>query len=165
MEIAKNKTEFTKKCLTSFQNLEILRRSWLVALCALGLIILSFTIRDGKVMLNSIPFLVIGASVLPFYVALLKIMFIIQNKKFKKTSLEYVFTDQKIMVSGKNETTNEQTELHYTDLVAVKQTKKFIYLYINKVSALVVDKSGFTSGSAEKLLSLIDLRCNKKQAN
>ena len=162
MEIAKNRTEFTKRVLSAFQNMEILKKSWLVCLCSLVLIVLSFTIREGKIVLNSIPFLIIGVCVVPVYVMTLKVLFIKQNKKFEKTTLNYIFTDQKILVSGQSATSKEDAEFVYTNLQGVKNTRRYIYLYINKMSALVVDKNGFTSGSAEKLLSLLDLRLSKK---
>lgn len=158
MEIAKNTTTLTKKGLHTFQLLEILKKSWIIAICSIALIIFSFGIDNGHIFLKSIPFLIIGCSVYPLYIIILEIIFAKQNKNFKPTRIDYVFTDQKIMVSGENSTEKENTELFYTNLVSVKQTKNIIYLYINKSSALVVDKKGFTLGSAEKLLSLIDLR-------
>ena len=164
MEIAKNTTTLTKKSLHAFQAREMLKKSWIVAICSIGLIILAFGIRDGQVFLRSIPFLVIGACVYPFYIVLLEIIFARQNKSFETTKLEYVFTDEKIIVSGQSASTKESTELLYSSLVLVRQSRKMIYLYINKTSALVVDKNGFTVGNAEKLLSLIDLRFKEKKA-
>lgn len=163
MEIARNTTNITKKNLSGFQNLEILKKSWLIALCAVVLIILSFSIVNGTIVLRSIPFLVIGAAVWPFYVILLKILFMVQNKKFKNTTLDYTFTDQKIYISGQSESTHEETEMFYTNLAKVRQTKKYIYLYLDKNSALIVDKKGFTSGSSEKVMGLLNLKFNKKK--
>lgn len=163
MEIARNTTNITKKNLAGFQNLEILKKSWLIAICAVVLIILSFSIVNGAIVLRSIPFLVIGAAVWPFYVILLKILFMVQNKKFKNTTLDYTFTDQKIYISGQSESTHEETEMFYTNLAKVRQTKKYIYLYLDKNSALIVDKKGFTSGSSEKVMGLLNLKFNKKK--
>lgn len=158
MEIAKNTTTLTKKGLHAFQFLEMIKKSWLIAICSIGLIILAFGINNGQVFLRSIPFLVIGCAVYPFYIIILEIIFARQNKNFEPTKLEYTFTDEKIIVFGESAKAKENTELFYTNLVSVRQTRKIIYLYINKSSALVVDKKGFTSGTPEKLLSLIDLR-------
>lgn len=163
MEIAKNTTKITKKHLAGFQNLEILKKSWLIAICAVILIILSFSIVNGSIVLRSIPFLVIGSAVWPFYVILLKIMFIVQNKKFKNTTLDYTFNDQKILIVGNSENAHEETEMFYNNLAKVKQTKKYIYLYLDKNSALIVDKKGFTSGSSEKVMELLNLKFNKKK--
>ena len=87
----------------------------------------------------------------------------VQNKKFKNTTLDYTFTDQKIYISGQSESTHEETEMFYTNLAKVRQTKKYIYLYLDKNSALIVDKKGFTSGSSEKVMGLLNLKFNKKK--
>ena len=163
MEIAKNKTELNKKTLSSFQNLEMWKRSWLVAVLAVALIVLAFTIVDGKIVLKSIPFLVIGSAVFPFYIILLKIIFYRQNKKFQTIMLEYTFTENKLIVKGENLATKEETELNYSSLTKVKETKKYIFLYINKLSALVVDKNNFSVGSAEKVMNLLKLKKESKK--
>ena len=163
MEIAKNKTTLNRKSLIAFQRMELWKRSWLVGVLALALIILAFTIQDGRVVLKSIPFLVIGCAVFPFYVVLLEIIFLKQNKNFQTTTLDYTFTENKLLVVGQSASTNEKTELTYESLAKVRQTKKYIYLYINKVSALVVDKNGFSLGSSEKVMNLLKLRQSQKQ--
>lgn len=165
MEIAKNTTILDKKSLISFQRIEIWKKSWLIGVLALALMALAFTIQEGQVVLKSIPFLVIGAAVFPVYIILLELIFLKQNKNFQTTTLEYTFTENKLIVKGQNATSKEETELTYESLTKVSQTKKYIYLYINKVSALVVDKRSFTLGSSEKLINLLNLkRKNKNRA-
>lgn len=162
MEIAKNTTTLTKKMLSSFQNLEILKKSWLVALGALAVIILSFTIINGQIVLRSIPFLVIGCAIYPLYVIALKIIFSKQNKAFKTTTIDYIFTEDKILIYGQSGSQEEKTEIYYSQLEKFRQTKKYIFLYVNSASALVIDKKNFNSGSAEKLVELLKLRFSQK---
>jgi len=163
MEIAKNTTELNKKTLVAFQNVEILKKSWLIAICSFVIMVLSFGVQDGHVYLNCIPILVVGALCWPFYVVLLKILFIKQNKKFETMMISYTFSDEKIMVSGKSASGEENVEIPYENLFKARQTKKFIFLYVTKDSALVVDKSKFSYGDADKVMNLIKLKEEDKQ--
>lgn len=162
MEIAKNQTTLNKKIIRSFQNREILKKSWIIGVCSVLLILLSFGIKNGQVFLRSIPFLVIGILVFPLYVLILKILFSKQNKSFEEITLDYTFTDEKIIVLGKNSTSSEKSEMLYSKIEKFAITKKYIFLYINSSSALVVDKTGFSVGDADKVVALLNIK-NKKR--
>ena len=164
MEIAKNTTKLTKKMLCSFQAFEAFKKSWIIALCTLGVILLSFGIQNGTIYLRSIPFLVIGCAVYPLYILALVIIFAKQNKNFQPTTVDYIFQEDKVLISGQAGLQQEKTEVYYSQIFNLRQTKKFIFVYINNVSALVVDKSGFTSGSADKVVELLKLRIQQAKA-
>lgn len=156
MELAKNKTTLTKKMLIGFQNREIFKRSWVIALCALALIVVSFKIVDGQIVLASIPFLVIGCVAYPLYIGILELIFYKQNKSFSPVTIEYTFTEKTVKLYGTSSLGEETTELPYSNLEKIVFTKKYIYLYINKTSALLVDNGCFESGSVEKIRSLLE---------
>lgn len=156
MEIAKNKTTLTKKMLFAFQNKEIFKRSWVIIICALALIVVSFRVVDGKLVLNSIPFLVIGSLAYPLYIGILELVFIKQNKAFVPVTIEYSFQTDSIKLDGTSAYGRETSELFYSKLEKIVFTKKYIYLYINKTSALLVDNSSFSSGSVEKIRALLE---------
>ena len=163
MEIAKNSTKLDKKTLSSFQTLEILKRSWLIGLCALILIVLSFEIVNGQIRLDSLVTLIIGAVIWPFYIILLKVLYSRQNKKLGTTLIDYVFTDEKISIEGNGPTGIEKMDVPYTNILKISQNKRFLFLYINKESALVVDKNNFSTGSAEKVINLIKFKLSPKK--
>ena len=50
---------------------------------------------------------------------------------------------------------NEQSQLNYSALKKVDKTKNSIYLYVSQNQAYIVDKDGFTLGSAEEFMSFI----------
>lgn len=156
MEIAKNKTTLTKKMLFAFQNREIFKKSWVILICALALIVVSFRIVDGKLVLNSIPFLVIGCLAYPLYIGILELFFIKQNKTFTTVTIEYTFQTDSILLDGTSVYGKETSELFYSKLEKIVFTKKYIYIYINKTSALLVDTSSFSSGSPEKIRALLE---------
>lgn len=162
MEIAKNQTTLNKKIIRSFQNREILKKSWIIGVCSLLLILLSFGIKNGQIFLRSIPFLVIGILVFPVYVLILKILFSKQNKSFEEITLNYTFTDEKIIVLGKNSTSSENSEMPYSKIEKINNTKNFLFLYITPYSALVIDKNGFSIGDANKIIALLSIK-NKKR--
>lgn len=155
MEIAKNKTTLTKKMLVAFQNRELFLKSWVIAVCALALIVISFRIDGGKIVLNSIPLLVIGCVAYPAYIGIVKLLFYKQNKSFIPVTIEYTFTESVIKLDGVSEMGREVAELPYNSLIKIKMTKKYTFLYINKTSALVLDNNCFTMGSIEKLRALL----------
>lgn len=163
MEIAKNTTKLTKRALSSFQTREIFKKSVSIGICGIILAILGFGVSNGQIYLRSIPFLVIGLCVYPLYVIILKILFAKQNKNFETTTIDYVFTDEKILVNGTTGTSTEKNEVNYFQLLKIRQTKKHIFLYINSSSALVVDKTSFTHGTAEKVVELVKLRLTQKE--
>ena len=163
MEIAKNSTKLDKKTLSSFQTMEIFKRSWLIGLCALVLIALSFELVNGNVQLDSLVTLIIGAAIWPLYVILLKILYARQNKKLGTTFIDYVFTDEKISIEGNGPTGIEKMDVPYVNILKISQNRKFLFLSINKESALVVDKNNFSVGSAEKVVNLIKFRLSPKK--
>lgn len=162
MEIAKNKTTLTKKMLVAFQNREVFMKSWVIALCAIALIIVSFRIVDGRIVLNSIPFLVIGCVAYPVYIGIVKLLFYKQNKTFIPVTIEYTFTETVIKLDGVSELGRETTEIPYSSLSRVRITKKYTFLYLNKTSALVLDNSCFSVGSIEKLRALLSYKFPEK---
>ena len=67
----------------------------------------------------------------------------------------FEFTDVNFTISAKNDRFDETSTSSYSNLVKVSETDAFIYLYISKVQAFIVDKSGFTEGTPEALLDLL----------
>ena len=162
MEIAKNKTTLTKKMLFAFQNREIFRKSWTILICALAIILVSFTIVDGKIVLKSLPFLIIGALAYPLYIGILEIIFLIQNKSFIQVTVEYTFKENSIFLEGTSKLGNETSEVFYSNIYKVAFSKKYTYIYINKISAFVLDNNSFSVGSPEKLKALFELKFPEK---
>ena len=68
-------------------------------------------------------------------------------KEFEKNSNEYEFYEENFFVINKK----GKTEAKYEDLIRVEETKEFFYLYVTKVLAYIIKKSGIQEGSSEEL--------------
>lgn len=165
MEIAKNKTQLTGKSLFAFQIHNLLKGLWLIALVSIIVVLCAFRIKDGVFQLDSLIVLIIGACVLPIYLLFCLFSFLFQDKKFKPVSLDYIFMDDKILVECSNGISHEQTSLRYNQISKIGQTKKYIFMYIDKASALLIDKNGFSLGDANRVVSLLSINIKNNKAN
>ncbi len=157
MIIAKNKSKITKKTLSYFQNIELLKKSWPIFLASLILILLAFRVKDDVIELQSIICLVAGILASPLYFLFAKIAIEKNNKNFKEGAVNYVFKSDCIEVFEEVEG-GKSSILSFNEIFKLSQTKKQIFLYLNKNMALVVNKDGFFEGSLEKVLALLDLK-------
>lgn len=53
---------------------------------------------------------------------------------------------------------NELSQLNYTALKKIEETKNNIYLYVSQNQAYIVDKGGFTFGTAEEFVDFISTK-------
>ncbi|HOW38551.1 MAG TPA: YcxB family protein [Candidatus Izemoplasmatales bacterium] len=76
---------------------------------------------------------------------------IIQNK----TSVHFLFQEEFIEVEVKNDLTESKSMIRYSLLHHALNTKNYLFLYQNAMTALVVDKNAFSVGTEEDLLSVL----------
>ena len=82
-------------------------------------------------------------------------------EKIKQTN-EYTFEQDYMSVTTYRFEENEGSiKVYYRDLVKSRETKKYIFMYINKVSALAVDKTLLTEDELIILKSLLGLKIKK----
>ncbi len=158
MLIAKNISNITKKSLSYFQNIEILKKSWLVGVCCLILMVLSFRIDGGAVILSSLPLLIISAVIYPFYLVLTKILIEKSNKNFKSMQVEYYFESDCAFIKEIDRQNPPAKKLDYNQILKIKQTRKYLFLYITKSSAMVVEKIGFEDNDFTKLIHFLEIK-------
>lgn len=71
----------------------------------------------------------------------------------------FVFYDQYIEVVNSRST----SKIPYEEIYCYKENKDFFYIYLNKMSALLVEKEGITEGSLEELSKLLQQKINDKK--
>lgn len=71
---------------------------------------------------------------------------------------EYEFYEDKFV--AKNKFASE--EIFYVNLYKIYDTKKYLYFYINKKSALIVEKDKFKKGTDESFSDFIREKVNKR---
>ena len=67
----------------------------------------------------------------------------------------FEFSDENFTVSAKNDRIDETSTSAYSTIIKAAESNSFIYLYISKVQAFIVDKSGFTEGTPDSLIDFL----------
>lgn len=168
MYIASNKTVLTKRDILNFQNLSILKSSWIVAIFAVAFVLLAFRVRDGQFVFESVFFVVIGAALLPVYFIVVKAILAKQNKHIPpQTTYVYNFFDSHIEVFASDGTHTEQLASNYNEMKGFKAQKKYIQIVVDKSVTLFIKKSGFEEkedvAKVENLLALKIINDKKKK--
>ncbi|MBR7116543.1 MAG: YcxB family protein [Clostridia bacterium] len=69
--------------------------------------------------------------------------------------LTYDFGVNSIKLVVESQNASGQNEIFYTAIKQVMESKEDIYLFLSNQQAYVVDKSGFTEGSADELVAFL----------
>jgi len=77
------------------------------------------------------------------------------NTKLKDIRSEYVFTEDLIHLTSKTESYSGSAEIQYSVIQNVCETAEFIYLYVNKHTAYIVDKKNIENGTVLELRNLL----------
>lgn len=168
MEIAKNKTELTKKDIFKMQNISLLKSSWIVLLFAAVLILMGFRIRNGAFVMESLFFVIVGAIVLPLYFLIVELIMLKQNKKLPPiTVFEYTFTASEIIATASDTVHTESINIKYSQISKYKIEKDYITVLVDKNTSLLISQKGFQSEEekekAQKLLTLNVVKKSKRK--
>lgn len=165
MTIIQNKTKITKKEISKFLYMASLQSVWLVAISAVVIALLGFTIDNGNLVYTNYFFPIAAVCTIAIY--LVSIFFSVSKhlKNFKEIENEYSFNDDGILVEGSTGGISEKFDLKYNKLFKVKETNESYYLFVNNYSALIISKNQncFSQGDANKLKLLLDMKLNPKQ--
>ena len=69
--------------------------------------------------------------------------------------VECTFTEDSINENTVTSTTTQNTLSSYDAVYKVTQDEKFIYVFVAKNAACIIDKEGFIEGDLESLVSLL----------
>ena len=93
---------------------------------------------------------------------------VILKRNLKKNPLlnarvEYEFYDDFFVDNTTSDSVNQRTEVKYDMIVLADESENYIYLYINKMTAHIIDKNGFTVGTEEMLKDLLRQKLPSKK--
>ncbi len=105
---------------------------------------------DASISVLIAPIFICAFFLLCIYVFLPKF-----NYKMQKTTTdtvnEYTFYDTKLVAISTAKGITGTSEVEYSTLNRVLETKDYIYMYIAKDKAMIIDKSTITNGSIEEI--------------
>ena len=106
---------------------------------------------------------IVGALILLFSWFIMPIISFNINKLAKNSKNEFVFKEETLVASGKTDDMSGSTEINYKKLDCIYETNEYLYVYINKNQAFIVEKASVSGGSLEELRThLIDKMKNGK---
>lgn len=166
MHIASNTTKLSRKQLFKLQNISILKNLWIVAICAVTLVILAFDIQDGKIVFSSILCATIGASLIPIYVFTVQIICVIKNKKLPPvTTYTFEITESQIIAKASDGSLEEELKKNISDMLKYRIDKNYITIAVDKYSTIIMDKNGFeTPEECDKVMKLLEEKIPSKRA-
>lgn len=127
------------------------------------LLVVIFDIVTGIIFTNWV--LIIGGAVfLVYYVRVVYVKFIAPRRKFDKASFKdieqkYTFRPKYVLI----ETGGEEGKLGYDTLHKVYETPNFLYLYLNRNKAYVMDLNGFVQGDMDALRKQLTVTLGAKR--
>ena len=70
---------------------------------------------------------------------------------FKNVSNEFVFTEEKLLVTSHNNEYSGQCEIAYSLFVKAYETSRYLFLYQTNNQVFIIDKSTLTNGTIEEI--------------
>lgn len=160
MNLIENKTKVSKKDISSFLNMTSNQNLWLVVIASVIVALLGFSFEDGKIAYTGFLYLIIAVAILVIYFVMLFVTIKKQTKSFVEIDNLYTFNDDEILILGETQGETEKLNLKYDTIYKVKENKRFIFIYVNKFAALILnkDQKNFIKGDVEKLKSLLEIK-------
>lgn len=76
-------------------------------------------------------------------------------QQMKNIENHYIFSDDIITVTSKNENYTGETQLNYSIICKVIENSKYVYIFHNKNQVFMVDKSSIVNGTMEDIKAKI----------
>lgn len=117
----------------------------------------TFVYGDGKMNPVIIYLLAVVVVLDVFYILLYTVILKkqIKNSPQLNAVVECTFTEDSINENTVTSTTTQNTLSSYDAVYKVTQDEKFIYVFVAKNAACIIDKEGFIEGDLESLVSLL----------
>ena len=103
-----------------------------------------------------------------FCIALFNFMWFLMHKvNFEKRKLaknaknEYIFNEDDFEMSSNSIESSSSSKIKYSQIYKIYETKDYFYLFLDKASAAIVEKSGIENASAEDLRNLFESNLSK----
>ena len=167
--IFENTTPLTRQNLTEMARATVPRWSLLVgiipAVLAVAVAIWNL-VRRGIGLGPGLLLLAAFALVMTTYGAPARVALKIAKRNFKKYGSEVTatlcFYEDKVVVRNHQE--NSEGDLRYEQILAVRQSARLYLLELPGKTALLMEKSTFTKGTAEEFPAFMRLKCHDRVA-
>ncbi len=165
MQNIHNKTVITKKEIFKSQQIWLLKSLPIVLLVAAATVLLAFRIKEGSFVFESLPFAIIGGIITPFYILLVEILMAKQNKTLPdELVFEFDFDDFSIHACAIGQNALEKVEVKYSSIKKYKFEKKFINIFVDKNTSLLIANKGFDCEEDKKMVqNMIVEKATKKR--
>ena len=156
-----NRTVYDKERLIRFNNFIILKKRffWLLMIVCTVLVFGSFAltlalrIYDSTILLCFSLIVLLDVTYIFCYFVLPR--FTVNKAVGLNTNILFEFQEDTFKLSATNKNGIESSELNYSSIIKVMESKCDIYLFISKRQGYILDKSGFEVGCPEELLEFL----------
>ena len=172
----KNNTVYTFDALYSFNKnfLKSRKSTWIVHLVSTVIMLLSFALHlfteltycDGKLDAIMVYLLLLIAVIDVYSVLACTVLLKARIKKSPQinTTVETVFTEDSFTENSATTNMTSSSVVSYDKILKVSQDEKYLYLYIAKNAAVILDKNGFADeGDLDYLISLLRIKLPSKK--
>ena len=151
---------YDKKTITAYskQSIKRLKPLYIIVYVLFGFMFIvnlyDIIALNASISVLLVPVLITTIFLLYIYVFLPKFNYKLQKTKTDAVN-QFTFYDTKLLAVSTSQGITGTSEVEYSTLNKVLETKDYIYLYIAKEKAMIVDKSTITNGSVEDIRSAI----------
>ena len=117
--------------------------------------------QDKRIIPILIFYIIIECAIIALRIYLPKIKYKMNNVSMQ-TSGTFIFKDSSVETVINSDTVSSQGELQYSELFKVCETDKFIFLFLNKMQAYIVDKATIENGTEDELRAVLQKSLGNK---
>ena len=172
----KNNTVYTFDALYSFNKnfLKSRKSTWIVHLVSTVIMLLSFALHlfteltygDGKLDAIMVYLLLLIAVIDVYSVLACTVLLKARIKKSPQlnTTVETVFSEESFTENSVTTNMESRTVVSYEQVLKLTEDEKYLYLYIARNAAVILDKNGFADeGDLDYLISLLRIKLPSKK--
>ncbi len=156
-----NRTNYDKERLIRFNNFIILKKKtfWAVMIVCNVLVLISFALTLALGIYDSTILLcftiVVSMDVTYAFCNLVLPRITIKKAMGLNADILFEFQEQTFKISAINKNGTEYSELNYSSIKKIMESKYDIYLFISTRQGYILDKSGFELGCPDELLEFL----------
>ena len=132
---------------------------WIIYIVATILVTVSLITNIGDSYLSLYIIIAVLIAIIDFFILFSYfILPIVKLKNFteeQNISNHFEFDEKEIRFSSESKLRKGSAKILYQQIFQIKESKTTIYIYVNRKSALIVDKSCITEGSVKTLKALL----------
>ena len=156
-----NRTIYDKERLIRFNNFVVLKKRffWVFMIVCTVLVSISFAltlalkIYDSTILLCFALIMVVDITC--SFCSLILPRITINKATALNADILFEFQEDTFKLSATNKNGTDSSELNYSSIIKVMESKCDIYLFISKRQGYILDKSGFEAGCPDELLEFL----------